>query len=168
MKETLNNTLNLANKPAQAAKFDLAIESIARATTAEQANYRIQKLMDKASEYVFVYFGVELPHEAGHHGHKTKGHKEPAKLDQYFVIFRLVYEYFFLGTGVLMLLFAFFFFLVRRKKDHYDYAMVGYRIIAGIIMFAIAALAADKKLVTKYITSVYVVPVVPLTLGAGE
>src|SRR5690606_5598310 len=99
--------------------------------TAEQANYRIQKLMDKASEYVFVYFGVELPHEHGHKGHTAKDHAKTAKLDQYFVIFRLVYEYFFLGAGVLMILFAFFFFLVRRKKDFYDYASISYRVAAG-------------------------------------
>ncbi len=96
---------------------------------------------------------------------------DPADVTSFTRVFKLVYIYFFVSAGVVMLLLGMFLWIVRRRRrgrDVYDGVAIGVRVFVGCALLGLVGFVADEGLMDRYLQSAWVLGTVLVALVLGE
>ncbi|KAI9719986.1 MAG: hypothetical protein M1812_003111 [Candelaria pacifica] len=90
---------------------------------------------------------------------------DPSDVDSFTGVFKLVYIYFFVSAGVVLVLLGVFLWIVRRRgRDVYDGIAIGIRGVVGVALLGLAAVAGNEELVDNYMQSPWVIGTVLVAL----
>ncbi|KAI9698469.1 MAG: hypothetical protein M1836_004050 [Candelina mexicana] len=93
---------------------------------------------------------------------------DPSDVGSFNRVFKLVYIYFFISAGVVLLLLGLFLWIVRRRRtrrrDVYDAVAIGMRVVVGVSLLGLAAVASNEELTNSYMQSAWVIGTVLVAL----
>ena len=90
-----------------------------------------------------------------------------AQLDAYFAVFRMIFIYFFVCAGLIMIFTGVFRKMSIGARDRYDEIMIGMRIVIGLTLGFLALMGMMSQQVVKYIDSGVLLPTLLFSLIFG-
>jgi hypothetical protein len=91
-----------------------------------------------------------------------------AQLDAYFAVFRMIFIYFFVSAGLLMIFMGVFRKMSIGARDRYDEIMIGMRIVIGLTLGFLALMGMMSQQVVRYIDSGVLLPTLLFSLIVGK
>ncbi|KAI9774455.1 MAG: hypothetical protein M1835_006039 [Candelina submexicana] len=128
------------------------------ATNTSEFNDPIEELFSQVIIALFKRNDIDPP-----------ANTDPSDVDSFTRVFKLVYIYFFVSAGVVLLSLGLFLWIVRRRRrrrgrDIYDAVAIGMRVVVGISLLGLAAVASNEELTNMYMQSAWVIGTVLVAL----
>jgi hypothetical protein len=91
-----------------------------------------------------------------------------AKMEAYFAVFKMIFIYFFICTGLVMIILGVFRRMTLTVRDKYDHVMITVRMAMGVFLALLALMALMDDRITSYINSGVLLPTFLFVLIFGE
>jgi hypothetical protein len=91
-----------------------------------------------------------------------------AKMDAYFVVFKMVFIYFFVCTALVMIVLGVFRRMTLAVRDRYDNVMITVRMAMGLLLGLLALMALMDDRISSYINSGVLLPTLLFVLLFGK
>ena len=137
-------------------------------TTVNDSASAVLEILSLGTNFIFQNFDIEAPK-------KDEGADPYQVLVDLYAIYNTVFVYFFVCSGIALVLLAALFWLGKRRKSRGEFLSIALRIIVGIGLALLAVMDAPSLVSglgsnarDNYLNSSWILPTVLLAYGLGE